>query len=58
MAKYRFPVQLLNPLRHYWDQKFRKSIHEQYFREGKSLKSKDMQSLKKAFADKLEFLVN
>jgi len=56
--KYRFPCQLLSPLRYYWDQKFRKSISDQYFREAKVLKVKDMMALKKAFNDKLEFLKN
>jgi histone deacetylase complex regulatory component SIN3 len=57
-AKYKFPCHLLNPLRFYWDTKFRKGIQEQYFKEGKLLKSKEMASLKKAFTDKLEFLRN
>ena len=55
-AKYKFPAHLLNPLRFYWDTKYRKAITEQYFKEGKLLKAKEMASLKKAFTDKLEFL--
>ena len=49
---------MLNPLRFYWDTKFRKGIQDQYFKEGKMLKTKEMANLKKAFTDKLEFLRN
>ena len=55
---YKFPFTILTPLRLYWDQKFRKSIHEQYFKEGKVLKAKEMASLKQQFVTKLEFLKN
>lgn len=37
---------LLGPLRFYWDQKFRKGIHEMYFKDNKILKAKDMANLK------------
>lgn len=57
-AVYRFPVHLLGPLRFYWDQKFRKGIHEMYFKDNKVLKAKDMANLKQQFAGKLEFLRN
>jgi hypothetical protein len=39
---YKFPVNLLHPLRFYWDQKFRKNVSDLYFKEGKVLKPKDM----------------
>lgn len=53
---YRFPFNILNPQRFYWDTKFKKGIQDLYFNEKKELKSKDMQNLKKAFKDKLDFL--
>ena len=46
----------LNPLRFYWDHKFRKSINEQYFKEGKITKEKDLKALKKALSDRLDYL--
>lgn len=46
----------MNPLRFYWDQKFRKTIHDQFFKEGKFLRLKEMLSLKQQFVAKLEFL--
>ena len=55
---YKFPVSKLQPLRFYWDKKFKKLIHDLYFDETKVLKSKEMADLKKQFTNKLEFLVN
>jgi hypothetical protein len=57
-ALYKFPVKKLQPLRFYWDKKFKKLIHDQYFDETKVLKSKEMADLKKQFTNKLEFLEN
>ena len=48
----------LQPLRFYWDKKFKKLMHDQYFDETKILKSKEMADLKKQFTNKLEFLIN
>lgn len=55
-ANYKFPVNQLNPLRFYWDHKFRKSINEQYFKEGKITKEKDLKALKKVLSDRLDYL--
>lgn len=38
---YKFPVQRLNPLRLYWDSKFRKSMQENFLKDGKIFKEKD-----------------
>lgn len=57
-ALYKFPVQKLQPLRFYWDKKFKKLIHDQYFDGSKVLKTKEMSDLKKQFTNKLEFLEN
>ena len=48
----------MSPLKHYWDQKFKRSIQEQYLKEGKQLKSKDLQAFEHAINEKLEYLKN
>ena len=35
---YKFPVNRLNPLRLYWDSKFRKNMQENFLKDGKILK--------------------
>jgi len=57
-ATYKFPTHRLNPLRFYWDRKLRLNINEQYFREGRIIKQKDILALKKALHDRLEFQKN
>jgi hypothetical protein len=49
---YKFPVQRLNPLRLYWDSKFRKNIQENFLKDGKIFKEKDFTSFKKSLSDK------
>lgn len=41
-AKYKFPYHLLNPLRFYWDKSFRNRIQEQYFKETKVIRLKEI----------------
>lgn len=57
-AAFKFPTQRLNPLRFYWDRKLRQTINEQYFREGRIIKEKDLIALKKALNDRLEYQKN
>ena len=40
--KYKFPYNQLNPLRFYWDKTFRNRIQEQYFKETKVIRHKEI----------------
>lgn len=55
---YKFPVNRLNPLRLYWDSKFRKNMQENFLKDGKILKEKDFVAFKKSLFDKHDFIEN
>ena len=42
----------------YWENRWRRSISETFFKDGKILKEKELLMLKKAVADRFEFLKN
>lgn len=55
-ATFKFPLERLSPLRQYWEHRWKKQITEQFFREGKVVRERELLALRKAVADRLEFL--
>ena len=45
-------------MRQYWDQKFRRSINDQYLKDGKNLRLKELKAFENTLKEKLEFLMN
>ena len=57
-ASFKFPTHRLNPHRFYWDRNLRQTINEQYLREGRTIKQKELIALRKLLNDRLEYQKN